>query len=66
MATTPPYDFTPYLEARGRDWLADDPLLSAWLARSDLPADVRALVERFGRDAATVWVERSDVAGWRL
>ncbi len=62
MATTHPYDFTPYLEARGGDWLADDALLRAWLARSDLPADVRALVERFGRDAATVWVERSDVA----
>jgi alkylation response protein AidB-like acyl-CoA dehydrogenase len=47
------YRFDGYLEALGDDWLADDPLLQRWLARAGLDGAGVALVERFGRAAAT-------------
>lgn len=47
------YTFDGYLAALGEDWLADDPLLSRWLARSRLHDRDAALVRTFARRAAS-------------
>ncbi len=59
---TSSYDFSGYLDARGTNWFDEDPLLRRWVARSELSAEVRSLLDRFGRDAASTWIERSDLA----
>jgi len=48
-----PYRFDGYLAALGDDWLGDDRLLQRWLARGGVAGEDLALVERFGRAAAT-------------
>jgi acyl-CoA dehydrogenase len=55
------YSFDDYLSAVSDDWLADDELLQAWLARSNLDVATQALVESFGRRVATLYREIADV-----
>lgn len=59
------YAFDGYLEALGADWLAADPLLTRWLARSQLADADRAAVASFGRRAATRYRVVSDVVEQR-
>jgi acyl-CoA dehydrogenase len=53
VTDSPAYRFDGYLAALGDDWLADDAMLQRWLARGGTGARDLALVERFGRAAAT-------------
>lgn len=46
------YRFDEYLLARGDDWFSSDPLLVRWLDRAEPAPEARALVARFGRQAA--------------
>ncbi len=55
------YAFDGYLAALGHDWLADDPLLSRWLARSRPDDSAVALVRAFARRVATAHREIADV-----
>lgn len=56
------YDFSGYLEARGTNWFDEDPMLVRWVERSNPSEATRRMLDRFGRDAASTWIERSDVA----
>lgn len=47
------YNFDPYLEALGENWLAEDELIQRWLAGSALDKLTLELVEGFGRAVAT-------------
>jgi len=49
------YRFEGYLEALGESWLADDPLLQRWVARSAPEESQLAWLEGFGRAAAGRW-----------
>ncbi len=60
MSTDPEYDSSPYLQARGDNWFDADPLLGAWLSRSDLPEDDRAWLRELGEAAATRYVARAE------
>ncbi len=55
------YRFDDFLSALGDDWLADDPLLQRWLARSDLDQSTRDLVAGFGQRVATLYREIADM-----
>ena len=55
------YNFDPYLEALGENWLAEDELLQRWLAGSALDKPTLELVEGFGRAAATRYRRIADV-----
>ncbi len=55
------YRFDDYLVNLGENWYQEDEILKRWLARSSLDGETRALVERFGRDAATRYRETSDI-----
>jgi len=54
------YSFDGYLDALGKDWYREDPLLETWLARSSVEASSLDLVARFGRSAATSWRQIAD------
>lgn len=54
-----PYDFGPFLDARGGDW-SDDSLLLAWLTHRGVDEEALAWVQAIGRRAATVWSDLAD------
>jgi alkylation response protein AidB-like acyl-CoA dehydrogenase len=62
MAEFPDYDFSPFLEALGHNWYADDDLLQRILARfaPEATGCADALLREFGERAAGIYREMAD------
>ena len=56
----PGYSVDGYLEARGENWLEDDPLLLRWVERSSPDPEQLAWLDGFGQAAANRYLGIAD------